>query len=389
MSEYKQAPFGVYAMVAGGVAAGLLLWGTPSLGQGALLALIVLGATAGAAFLDRQRANQMLQHAARSTVAVTQQVDVAPYTQSLHAVTEASISRWDKNIEIARAQTETAANQLISDFSAILGKLQSMLQQQHGEGQATVAAVIDASHNTLSGILLNLNQALEEQKPMIMAFERLAEVTDELKRMATGVADIAKQTNLLALNAAIEAARAGESGRGFAVVADEVRKLSDQSGTLGKQIQLNVDSVGEVMANALVSARQLKEHSEELIGGSNATINGVLENFGTVAEQQSAAAQLMAAGSREVQEKVESVLVQLQFQDRMSQIIGAVHQDIDRLLKVVRTADGELKRGSAPQPLDAPTWVANLEKTYTTLEQFDHNKPAAKGKVAAEEITFF
>jgi methyl-accepting chemotaxis protein len=168
-----------------------------------------------------------------------------------------------------------------------------------------------------------------------------------------------------------------------------VRKLSDQSGSLGKQIQINVDAVNVAMASALDTARQMSQQTESLMNSSDATIRSVLEHFGTLARGLSDSSQSMAAGGQEVREKVEDVLTHLQFQDRVSQILVAVCHDIDRLLGGVRNQEARLARGDAPEPFDSRAWIAALEQTYTTLEQHDLQSPAARGKSTATETTFF
>ncbi|MBS1231140.1 MAG: methyl-accepting chemotaxis sensory transducer, partial [Proteobacteria bacterium] len=220
---------------------------------------------------------------------------------------DASLIRWSKHVAIVRSQTEAAGTELTSDFSAILAKLHEMIDARSADGSEGVVTVIEHSRDELLGMLDRLVHAFDAQKPMLREFESLAGVTEDLKRMASAVADIAKQTNLLALNAAIEAARAGEAGRGFAVVADEVRKLSNQSGMLGKEIQQKVDAVNSATTSALASAGQ-----ERRIGS-----------------------------------------------------------------------------GEAAQPFDVAQWIAQLEQTYTTLEQFNTHPSDAQGKVSASEITFF
>lgn len=117
---------------------------------------------------------------------------------------------------------------------------------------------------------------------MLREFENLSAVTAVLKRMVSVVAEIAKQTNLLALNAAIEAARAGDTSRGFAVVADAVRKLSDQSGTLGKQMQIKVEAINVATGSALSTAELMSSQNESLMKSSDATIRSVLERFRSV-----------------------------------------------------------------------------------------------------------
>jgi methyl-accepting chemotaxis protein len=90
-----------------------------------------------------------------------------------------------------------------------------------------------------------------------------------------------------------------------------------------------------------------------------------------------------------VRDKVGSVVVQLQFQDRTGQILSAVCADIQRLIAHLNQQDACLLRGEAPAPFDVAAWVAQLERTYTTIEQFDTQGASARGAVSASTMTFF
>jgi len=153
--------------------------------------------------------------------------------------------------------------------------------------------------------------------------------------------------------------------------------------------QQKVDAVNSATTSALASAGQMSVQNEALLKSSGETIQQVLERFGGVLRGVSDSSQQMAEGSQNVRERVEAVLVHLQFQDRTSQILNAVCQDIDRLLEQVREQERRINSGEAAQPFDVQQWIAQLEKTYTTLEQYNTHPSDTKGLVSESEITFF
>jgi len=65
------------------------------------------------------------------------------------------------------------------------------------------------------------------------------------------IEQINRETTFLAINALIEAARAGDAGRGFAVVAAQVKEVSSKIGSLTRELQTELASLGQRMAAQL------------------------------------------------------------------------------------------------------------------------------------------
>ncbi|WP_308445876.1 methyl-accepting chemotaxis protein [Chitiniphilus purpureus] len=315
---------------------------------------------------------------------VTSQAVAAPISVPLSQTVLAQLVTgvmplWHRHVALAREQTREAVDTLVLRFSGINRRLGQALGLGAGGQNNQVIEVIQSSGTLLGQIVESLEQVLSARETLLREIEGLGQFNDELKRMASDVAEIAGQTNLLALNAAIEAARAGEAGRGFAVVADEVRKLSNLSGDTGKRIRSKVDSINQTIAGALSSAQQLSADEAQMIGESKQVIGQVLEHFQAAASALSGTVTQLETESRAVGQEVQDVLVNLQFQDRISQILDHVERDMDKLVRAIEQDELPPRE----------RWLAELEKTYTTTEQRLIHGGQASGTVAASQVDFF
>jgi methyl-accepting chemotaxis protein len=357
------------------------------------LLLLVFAASVG--WLATSQANAHLQSAA---AALKQRLDnqkpafsASPQGDQLEQLFSAVLPIWAKQIDTSRGQTEEAITALTTRFSALKNRLNSALTTSMGNSgeHSSVAAVLASSQAELAGIIASLKDSLQVKSTMMDEITRLAQFTDELKKMAADVASIAEQTNLLALNAAIEAARAGAAGRGFAVVADEVRKLSNMSGETGKHISEKVGIISAAMVSTVKIAEQYATQDEAMVVRSEAAIYKVLEQFESAASGLAAASAMLQEENTGIRGEISDMLVSLQFQDRVNQILSQVCASIGRLQRDLSEVQRKRVLGETSDNVDISTWLATLEHGYTTDEQrFNHH---GGNHVAPEatEITFF
>jgi methyl-accepting chemotaxis protein len=297
---------------------------------------------------------------------------------------------WGKQIDSGRVETEEAVNALASLFARLSERLQDAVGNSHGgDGAHDIAAMLDGGQGDLSAIVASLKTGQDAMQTMMAHIATLSPLTHALQDMAQDVASVAAQTNLVALNAAIEAARAGEAGRGFSVVAGEVRRLSHLSAGTGKTIANTVLQVNAGIAAALLQAQRYAVHETELIDSLDLAIRRLLQQFGASAEQLTQSTELLQAESARIRVEIDDVLVALQFQDRVSQILRHVEDDLDRLHAHLLANRTRLAQGERCEPLDSVVWLQQLERTYSTHEQRSNHAGIAVSAAKTSDITFF
>lgn len=302
---------------------------------------------------------------------------------------------WQRQTELARHQLESSIGELIERFSDIHHRLQTAVASSAEtassmKGDTGLGGVILFANAELGKITQTLRAAMEQRDELLNEISGLSKITVELSGMSAEVAGIASQTNLLALNAAIEAARAGEYGRGFAVVADEVRTLSTRSGETGARIGKRIEQVNSALQTTLDRTAEYAAQDSDRLSKSEDSIAGVLEKFRQSTENILESAQVLEQESSAVQASVEEVLVNLQFQDRVSQILTHVTGDMEKLVGALEDQQARLRHGQPVAPIDVEEWLRAIQSTYTTLEQVDVHHGAQHSQTPdSSEITFF
>ncbi|WP_346727562.1 methyl-accepting chemotaxis protein [Zestomonas insulae] len=309
----------------------------------------------------------------------TQLAQLQADQHALRGLLEAVLPLWGRHIELVNGQTGDATNGLTEKFLGMSQQMREVLDLGAAQGGMGTFEVLRTAQVELPRAVKMLDDTRTERECFLNEIRELSGFVTELHGMAEDVAKIAAQTNLLALNAAIEAARAGESGRGFSVVADEVRKLSTMSGGTGAKITEKVQVMGRSMESMVTRAEQMDTLNQSKLSEAEQIVGNVLGDLASGVAQLEQRLELLQGNSREVEHSINAVLVDLQFQDRVSQIISHVTADMQRL-------QASLGQGSVPSSRE---WLQVLEASYTTLEQQRVHSGQSSSGVQQSSVTFF
>lgn len=294
---------------------------------------------------------------------------------------------WAKQIDTARLQTEEAIVALSARFAGIAASLDAALMaapQNAGVSGGDLVTTLNDGKHQLAHVMGELAAIQESRTVLASEIRSLAVYTGELGKMAEEVGMVAFQTNMLALNAAIEAAHAGEAGKGFAVVAHEVRQLSNASRNTGTVISQKISAINESLAHIIDTNEQAAEREGAAVRDSYARIQDVLSRFSSMSLEMSRSAEDLRQRSEDVKSEVSESLVQLQFQDRVGQILA---QAVASMRDLHQQA-GVLALSDEPE-IAVSKYLAEMARGYTTQEQQRNHEGGSADKVATQAVEFF
>lgn len=292
---------------------------------------------------------------------------------------------WSRQIETSRRQTEDAIVALTERFSNIVQRIDAALNANGtGSRYTDTKSDADRSRNDLALVIDALKAIQLSRNELVGQIRVLTTYTAELHKMATEVDEIGFRTNMLALNAAIEAAHAGESGKGFAVVATEVRSLSNAARDTGKQISKKVGLINEALARIGKTNEEVAARDDQAVQASDERIRSVLARFENSTASLTASAEQSRTESAAIKEEICESLVQLQFQDRVSQILAQVASSMDDL----RTQAANSTSAEEAAHL-AREHAERMVSTYTTEEQRLNHHGIETTAVEQSAVTFF
>lgn len=195
-------------------------------------------------------------------------------------LSEASVNLNEANEKLASSSEEQsqAAAQVVSAIEEMKATVEETLRQTKQS-----SAISDKTQNMATSGRTAVQKMSDSMTEIQSANQKLTEIVNlmsEITVKTNVINDIVFQTRLLSFNAAVEAARAGDHGKGFAVVADEIGNLAIQSGQSAQAInQLLKD--GNEKVNSVVDEIQERTGVAEQISSECVEIFNQLETLNT------------------------------------------------------------------------------------------------------------
>ena len=154
-----------------------------------------------------------------------------------------------------------------------------------------------------------------------------------------------------------------------------------------------VNIINKAITAVIGAAERFSEEDTRSVAEAEKTIHRVLGNFKEVASGLTESSGILRRESEGIREEISDTLVYLQFQDRVSQILAHVRDNLGGLHARLKQYAAERSGGGSPT-IDANAWLDEMALGYTTAEQRRNHggskAGAAPGETqAATEITFF
>ncbi len=319
-----------------------------------VLALVAVFALSSAALLRLRASHLVTPAAAADSQALAAANDLTDLLQTV-------LPAWRYQLDLVKSQTEAAVLQLTTSFANVLQQFDLAGiggAAARASGADTTISLLTLCERELQPVVLSLTSVIEGKDVLLNNIRALAEQTQTLQTMSEEVRSIAAQTNLLALNAAIEAARAGESGRGFAVVAAEVRMLSQRSAETGQRIGERVGHIAAIMKTTMAGAQETTVQDKRAVALSGELVEHVLGHVRTLGDSASA----MHTHGMVVRQEVESLLMAMQFQDRVAQILAGLDSNVSQMQETLAQRDDQ----ALP---DASAWLHEMNQAASMDDQ--------------------
>ncbi len=257
--------------------------------------------------------------------------------------------RMSKQLKQTSQQIESSVVSVCGSFQGIAERARSTVARTAGflssegkavSGKQSFEGLIGNCTDTLLKILSTTEEASEVSRRAIERIQQMDKASQSIGAALTRLERIAHENKMLAMNARIEAAHAGQHGAGFAVVAVEVVSQTEKAQEVTAYVSGLIGNLRELAGSTLSDLRQMNDRDRLRVEECRREVDESLRDMqATHGEMKSMLAGMSEEGAL-LANDIGSAVRDLQFQDRTSQQIAHVVEDLETLQEKLTTRLG-------------------------------------------------
>lgn len=260
------------------------------------------------------------------------ETELARYLPHFKGMSE-QLKQTSKQIESSVVEVCNSFQGIAERTKEAVARTASFLSQA-GEGSSDTRSfetLIDNCSGTLVKILNVTEEAGEISQRAIERIRQMDKASQSISGAIQQLEQIAAGNKILALNARIEAARAGEHGAGFAVVAMEVISQTERSQKVNAEVSELILNLRALAGSTLEDLQRMNDQDRKRVEQCRGEVDESLRGLQGAHDEMKTMLTGMTEEGASLSQEIGAAVRGLQFQDRTSQRIAHVVEDLDTL----------------------------------------------------------
>ena len=250
------------------------------------------------------------------------------------------IDRMSKQLKQTSTQIESSVVGVCNSFQGIAERAKETVVRTTGflssegngiSGKQSFEGLIEGCSKTLVKILNAREEASEISRRAIERVQEMDRASQKISVELVKLEQIARENKMLAMNARIEAAHAGILGAGFNVVAVEVVSQTERTQAVTAQVGHLIASLRALAGSTLGDLQRMIDKDHQRVEQCRIEVDESLRDMQAAHGEMKKMLTGMTEEGTLLASDIGSAVRGLQFQDRTSQQIAHVVEDLDTL----------------------------------------------------------
>jgi methyl-accepting chemotaxis protein len=299
------------------------------------------------------------------------------------SVSETELARFAPHLDLMSRQLRQTSQQIensvvevCNSFEGIAARARSTVARTSGflsgdgmgpSAKQSFERLIENCAGTLVRILKAIDEAGHVSRRAIERIQQMETTSKMIDAELDKLERIARENKMLAMNARIEAAHAGALGAGFAVVAVEVVSQTERAQEVTGQVSDLISNLRNLAESTVKDLQRMNEQDHKRVEQCKDEVDRSLRDIQTTHGEMKEMLTGMNEESAMLANDIGAAVRGLQFQDRTSQQIAHVIEDLDTLqVRLTGCLDGVTGKDT-PESLGFSTYTMHEERKVANI----------------------